>query len=406
VTVYDAATGNQLVQTSTSAFITAAGGMPSTKINDPYIDWNEFAQRWVVSIPTDLQDFVAVSASADPRGAWSGTGMTTTNHGDVTLKLAHDRNGEYLGEFEFDGKGVPDPNTGNFAWYCFAIPTTEMAWTGSFAPAHTNQHNCGYEVRPVMDHDPSKAASAPFYFYGRTCPAGGCQNLTNYALGVIVHRGVWNGTSVTFDSLGAGGSDRIASTGFLYNTPILAAQPSGAGVVMIETHRIQAAEQIGNIIHGAMGTGPCTSNCGSQGADTNNLLLYVAVDVSAYPTLSVAAQAKLSSSTLAYAYPGIATDNGGNIALTAMCSGSAQDMSLCAWGHGASDPAGSLHGPVVLFKGTQTYNCNAGTTVGTGTYANAVRDGADPTAMWMVEQDAESATSCQWTTRIAKLALH
>jgi hypothetical protein len=60
---------------------------------------------------------------------------------------------------------------------------------------------------------------------------------------------------------------------------------------------------------------------------------------------------------------------------------------------------------VVLYAGTQIYNCNAGATVGTGTYANAVVDGADPSKLWTVQQDAESATSCQWTTRIAQFDL-
>lgn len=407
ITVYDAVSGAQLAQTDAAAFVTAAGGMaPSvTGVNDPWVDWNEFAHRWVVAIPTDKQDFVIVSATADPRGAWSGAALTATNHGDVTIKLAHDRNGEYLGEYPFDGNGASDPNTAGLSWYCFAIPTAEMAWTGAFAPAHQNQRDCAYEARPVMDHDPSKADTAPFYFLGRTCAPGTCQNSTNFAMGLIVHRGTWSGTSVTFDSLGEGGMDRIVDSGFLYTTPINASQGSSATVAMTESHRVMAAEQRGATLYGVIGSGPCTSGCGAQGADAHDILFYVAVDVGSYPTLALADHAKLASATLDFAYPGLAIDGHGNVGISAMCVGATQPMSTCAWGRGATAAPGVFAGPAVLFAGTTAYTCNSGTQVGTGTYANLVVDGGDARYLWAVEQDAESATSCQWTTRIAQFEL-
>jgi len=216
---------------------------------------------------------------------------------------------------------------------------------------------------------------------------------------VIVHRGTWNGTSVALDSAGDGGADRIVSTGFVYNTPIAASQGGGPVVAMTESHRAFAAEQRGSTIHAAIASGP------RQGTDTHDLVFYVAVDIAGYPTLALADSAKLSSPSLDFAYPGLAIDGAGSVALTAMCTSAAQKLSLCAWAHGAADPAGAFAGPVVMFAGTQIYNCNGGTQIGTGTYANAVVDGADSSSLWMVEQDAESATSCQWTTRIAKLAL-
>ena len=406
VTVYDG-TGTQVHQTGLAAFVTGAGGSaPSaTGLNDPYIDWNEFAGRWVISIPTDKQDFLAVSSTSDPAGSWSGAAMTATNTGDITMKLGHDRNGEYIGEFAGDAGAVADSNTANFAWYCFAIPTTEMMWSGSFGPAHKNQHNCAYEARPVMDHDPTKSATAPFYFAGKTCPAGSCQNGTNFAMGLIVHQGSWSGTTATIDSSGGGGSDRIVSTGFLYNTPITGSQPSGATITMIENHRVMGAEQRGSTIYAVTGSGPCTSGCGGQGTDGHNLFYYLAVDVQSYPTLTLADSAKVSSSSLDLAYASLAIDTNNNVGIASMCTGAAQNLSLCAWSHGASDPLGTLAGPVVLYAGTQIYNCNAGATVGTGTYANAIVDGADAHKLWTVQQDAESATSCQWTTRIAQFAV-
>jgi hypothetical protein len=405
VTVYDA-TGTQVHQTAIPAFVTGAGGsVPSaTGINDPYIDWNEFAGRWVISIPTDKQDFLAVSATNDPAGAWSGAPLTATNTGDITMKLGHDRNGEYIGEFTADGAGVADSNTASFSWYCFAIPTLEMMWSSGFTPAHKNQSNCAYEARPVMDHDPAKATTAPFYFVGKTCPAGSCQNATNFALGLIVHRGTWSGTSIVFDSKGQGGSDRIVSSGFLYNTPIAAAQPSGASVVMIENHRVMGAEQYGSTIYTAIGSGPCASSCGAQGVDAHNLFYYLAVDTQNYPTLALADSAKVSSATVDFGYPAVALD-GANVAISTACTSTTQDLGVCAFSHGATDPSGAIAGPVVLYAGTQIYNCNGGATVGTGTYANAVVDGADPSKLWTVQQDAESATSCQWTTRIAQFDL-
>jgi hypothetical protein len=403
VTVYDAA-GTQLAQTAAAMFVTAAGGSAPapTGVNDPYVDWNEFAQRWVVSIPTDKQDFLIVSATADPRGAWSGAALTATNRGDITMKLAHDLNGEYIGEYPFDGHGVPDPNTASLSWYCFAIPTTEMTWSGGFTPAHTNQHDCAYEARPVMDHDAAKAPGAPFYFLGKTCAAGSCQNATNQAMGLIVHGGTWNGTSITFDSTGAGGADQIVSSGFLYNTPIDASQGGGAAVAATESHRVMGAEQRGTTLYGVVGSGPCTASCGAQGADTHDLAFYVAVDVANYPTLALAGGAKVTGTMLDVIYPALALDAAGNVAVTAMCTGPSQRMSVCAWAHGASDPPATLTGPVVLFAGTQAYNCNGGSQLGTGTYANAAFDGA---ALWAVEQDGESTASCNWTTRIAKLAI-
>ncbi len=97
--VFDYA-GNVLSTRSISSFITAAGGTAGT-INDLVVDWNEFAQRWVVGCSC-ANDQLFVSAGTDATGAWQVTRLANIA-GDLTIKLGHDKNGEYVSEYSNGG---------------------------------------------------------------------------------------------------------------------------------------------------------------------------------------------------------------------------------------------------------------------------------------------------------------
>src|SRR5439155_8467707 len=140
----------------TGTFMGNAGATVG-KINDPVVEYNEFAGRWVMGCSC-ATDYLFVSATADATGSWSAHPLAGLS-GDLTLRLGHDKNGEYVSEYQAGGS---DSNTANFAYELFAIPTTELMYSGSFVPAHINaKQNGPYEAIPATDHDPMKTATAP-----------------------------------------------------------------------------------------------------------------------------------------------------------------------------------------------------------------------------------------------------
>ena len=131
----------------------------------------------------------------------------------------------------------------------------------------------------------------------------------------------WSGTTATY-SIGdqlvdtAAGS---ASNTWLYNTPIAAISQLGttAQIRPIEDHRVGATVQNGKHVAAALGSGPCTTGCGVQGADANNLSFWVDLDCSTPSACVVTQTGKLADANNHIVYPSIGFASNGDIAISA-----------------------------------------------------------------------------------------
>ena len=176
VNVYDAA-GKLLKSTPLSTLIREAeldpdpakGGGPF----EPHIVYNEFIERWIITV-TCSNDCTLVSASSDATGAWGGTYLSCLQGGPCLdrnpgVKLGYDKNGVYICGAHI---GDDNPNTvPRVAYDCFAVPSEEIkAIAQGTAPTHLNRsHNMPLDIVPAVDHNPSKAASAPAFFANKSC---------------------------------------------------------------------------------------------------------------------------------------------------------------------------------------------------------------------------------------------
>jgi hypothetical protein len=335
------------------------------------------------------------------------------------LHIGYDRNGLYYCGAH---PGDENPNTVlKYAYDCLAVPAEEVKGIGDGKePQHVNRvHNLPLDVLPAIDVNPNKPADAPAFFAAKTCEriaVGGCQNSQNFTFEWIVDTFTWHGPTGTYN---AGGEQKVATdvgskeNKWLYNYPCcgqFAAAPqkgSDIGLRIAESHRLINLVQDGSHLYGALGSGPCTHDCGAQGTDTNNVMFYVDLDCST-PTACVVAQtAKISSADANPSFGTIGVDKDGNIGIAAISSTAATHMSVMLWSRKKSDPPNTFQGPVTIVAGTQPYTCPGTNPNATSItlIANAVgvltlRDPLDGSMLWTTQQYGGDATPCVWHTRI------
>ena len=375
-TVFDYG-GHALAKTSMTSFLTSAGVTPGT-INDPRVMYDPFISRFVV-VCSCANDFVVVSGSNDATGAWKGVALGV-GAGDLTMFPGFDKNGVYVAEYGGSAS----------SYDVVALPSADVAWTsGNVSLAHANVFtNFPYETRPAEDRNPNKQPNDPAYFIARNGPP---QNGTNVALSVLVDSLTWSGSTATK------GTQHALPTGWLYNTPVAASQPTSPMLRATESHRIMSAEIDGTHLYAVLGSGPCTSNCGAQGADAHQMFFWFDVDTS---SMTLAQTGKVASASEDFLFPSLSVDTSGNVGIVATATSLAEDPSIVLFAHHASDPPGVVGARVVAIAGTHSYSCNATDPVGWGDYSTTVRDALDPTALWSVEEYAASGTPCAWQTRL------
>jgi len=390
---------------------------------EPHIVYDEFIGRWIITV-TCLNDCTLVSASSDATGSWGGVYLSCLQGGaclnlDPSIHLGYDKNGVYVCAGHI---GDANPNTvPGVAFDCFAVPSVEVeAIARGKSPAHLNRaHNMPLDVIPAIDQDPSKPASAPAFFANKSCEhtaANACLKSPNFSFDWVVNTFTWNGATGTYN---AGGGQQVVKTDigstrskWLYNTPCcgenLSFPQAGNDTITLRTsasHRLQNVVQSGTHLQGVLGSGPCTSGCGSQGADTNNVMIWVDLDCSK-PTACVVSQtAKISSASLNPVFGTVGVDAAGNVGIVAASSTTSTYLSLLLWTRRKSDPPNTFSGPTTIIVGTQPYTCE--NTKNIAQLASSVgifttRDPLDGTKLWTTEQWANDATRCVWNTRIVE----
>jgi len=421
VNVYDPS-GKLLKSTPLSTLIRDMGLEPNppkgTGAFEPHIVYNEFIERWVISV-TCLNDCALVSATSDATGSWGGTYLSCLQDGaclnhDPGIKLGYDKNGMY---FCAGHIGDDNPNTvPGVSYDCFAVPSKEAEATGKgVTPSHINRgHNMPLDIVPAIDHNRSKAASAPAYFANKSCgrnAQNACQNATNFSFDWVVNTFTWNGSGGTYN---ASGSQQLIKTDigskenkWLYNQPccgpLMSIPQMGSDITLraATSHRLMNVVQHGSHLHGVLGTGPCTESCGSQGADANNILIWVDLDCSKETACVVSQTEKLSSPDHHYEFGTIGVDDAGNLGIVGTSSSANTYLSVLLWTRGLNDK--TFKAPVRVAAGTQAYDCSnekkmspMGNSVGILTSLDPI----DHETLWATQQWANDADACVWNTRI------
>jgi hypothetical protein len=270
-----------------------------------------------------------------------------------------------------------------------------------------------HEVIPVVDHNRNKAPGSPAYFMAKTCDRsvqGGCQNAMHYSFEWIVDSFTWNGPIGTYDEqlvkTGIGSKDNK----WLFSKPCCGSQASSAqtgndkvGLRGAESHRFNNAVQFGTHLHGVMSSGPCASDCGDQGIDTNNIAFWVEMDCSKPAACVVSQTAKISGPNVNPEFATTGVDAAGNVGISAVSWTPTTDLSILLWTHRVSDPLNTINGPTTIIAGTQPYTCEPDKP-----YANVENpagvitalDPGDGTKLWVSHQWANTAARCVWNTRI------
>jgi hypothetical protein len=170
-----------------------------------------------------------------------------------------------------------------------------------------------------------------------------------------------------------------------------------------ESHRLNNLVQSGSHLEIVFASGPCTDDCGAQGADPNNVMFWGDVDCSDSAACTVAQTAKIARGEVNPLFPTIGVDNQGNVGIVAASASSAAYLSILLWTHRAADPGGVITGPMTVVSGTKPYTCPNNLNlamIASAVGMMTVQDPLDRSRLWTTHQYAADATPCVWNSRI------
>jgi len=423
VNVYDSA-GRLLKSTPLAALIRSVGLDPNPPKGggpfEPHIVYNEFIERWIITV-TCANDCTLVSANADAAGEWGGTYLSCLEGGPCLdrnpgIKLGYDKNGVYICGGHV---GDDNPNTVPTASYdCFALSSQEGAAIGlGKAPTRLNRaHNMPLDIVPAVDHNRSKDPSAPAFFANKSCDRVApysCQRSANFSFHWIVNTFTWNGAAGTYNF---GGSQQVIKTDigsrenkWLYNSPCCGPTmsiPQAGNEFTLRaatSHRLMNVVQRGSYLYGVLGTGPCTEACGSQGADANNVLIWVELDCTTANACVVSQTAKLSNPNYHVEFGTIGVSDAGDLGIVGTSLSARANLSVLLWTRRQSDPANTFTGPTTVVAGAQPYTCANDKNVSPMGNSVGILTSLDPVdreTLWTTQQWANDAAPCVWNTRV------
>jgi hypothetical protein len=427
--IYDYS-GRLVRSTPMAEFIRRAGLNPTPPTNpnaknppaasgpyEPHVVYNEFIERWIVTV-TGLNDSTIVSTSSDATGSWGGAYISCQSNGpcldfDPAIHVGFDKNGVY----ECGGHmGDDNPHTiPKVAYDCFAIPNAEVLGIAKgMPPAHINRaHNMPLDIFPAVDHTPSKPATAPALFLAKTCNRtvmGGCQNAMSDPFEWVVVSFTWNGASGVYVEQTVKTDIGSKQNKWRYSKPccgplgtIPQAGDKSIGLRVAESHRLTNLVQSASHLQAAMASGPCSADCGSHGADTGNIAIWVDLDCSKPAACVVSQTAKLSGEGLNAAFATVGIDGMGNTGVVAVSSNASSDLSVLLWTRRKSDPPNTFRGPTTVTSGTQPFTClntRDMATIGNAAGVQTSLDPLDRMRLWTTQQYGGDAARCVWTTRI------
>jgi hypothetical protein len=371
--------GSLLKSTSISTFINTATGSVGV-VNDPRLVYDPFIARWLF-VCSCSANYLIVSASSDAMGAWKGVALSGDS-GDLSMRVGFDRNGVYVAQTD-----IPTVTS-----KLFALPNQDVTWSGGTTISLTHlgiATGKAFEEMPTIDLDQNKAGNAAEYFVTRSSPLASGPNVP---INLIVNSVTWSGSAATFSSTATS-----IPTALVFNSANDAQQPLLPDIRGAEDHRIFSVYSYGGAhLYLVLASGPCISNCASQGSDVHDLFFLLDISI---PNLTLNQSMKVSSAQDDIIFPSLAVDSQGNVAIAATGVSTVHGASVYEWHRLTTDAAGVVHGPNPLASGTASYSCSR-VPVGWGTYSTTATDGGDGTRIWTVQEFSNSSTPCKWSTRV------
>jgi hypothetical protein len=222
----------------------------------------------------------------------------------------------------------------------------------------------------------------------------------------------WNGVTGTWNT----GGEQLVKTDvgskqnkWLYNKPCCGPTAifpqAGSNAISLraaESHRLTNLAQFGSHLHGVLGSGPCTNQCGSQGTDTNNIMFWVDMDCS-NPAACLVSQTTKIAGDFNPEFAAVGVDSAGNVGIVAISSTATTNLSILLWTHRKSDPPNTFNGPTTVIAGTQPYTCEENrnfASIANPVGVQTALDPADGKTLWVSQHWANDAAPCVWNTRI------
>jgi hypothetical protein len=396
--------GTPLLDISDNSFwTTKASVTPTTGISDPRIVYDPASQRWFASqidfgTPSG-SNFVnnnlllAVSASSDPTGAWTGfkfpvfTSRGTSNFGDYPT-LAVDGRSVILSTIDFNSAGTSTTGTN-----LVTIPKADL-----------------------LSATPTVANRKQLLNRGSITTYGFClQGINNFdGASTITRTLATNGNG--FNALyitpinNAGSSTATLGTPVVKTVtsspspgPVPAPQPGTTVTLDTSDDRFSAAPlQVGNYIWAV------------QSCSLNSLtgIAWYKLDAT---TLAVLQQGQLGKPGFSYSYPSIAANANGDVVIGFTRTGTADDSfgpafasAFCLIGNSNGNPANptTFGTPKLLKAGNATYLGESSTTtppVRWGDYSMTFPDPTLSNAFWTIQEYAVDSTT--WGTNITQILL-
>ncbi len=397
-------TGTSLQNYSWSTFYGAATLQPANTghptlgtVNDPYCVYDPHRSIWYVAHSANAT-YIFYSTSNDPTSTWNAFLCPGGDTGDLTMKVAPDKNGVYV---VWSLTSATTPSSPHNLTALVAFPIT--GGTIDIANVNSVSRNLPFELRPVYDANASKASNAAEMFIAHNCdtsnndPGNGTpdyctttQNWTN-PLKIVTIKGTWSGTTFTLASAAA----TVTSTSQTYNIGSNSAcQQNGSTTIKErEDHRFHNAVSSpdSTSIYAAMGS-QISSHCGA---------FWFQVQVS---DGSILQQGTISDGSNDYSFPSVAVDSQGNLLIGVTRSSTTEYASSYAFGRLTTDTVNILQGPTLVYAGTQVYACSLNP-VGWGTYQTSTIDPSSTLKIWTVSGYGGSATACIWHNRISQLQI-
>ena len=392
--IYRKTDGALVTAKSATAFWNAAGvqfasGYDTT---DPRLIYDPTVGRWFAAqidynanADNTNRFLLAVSATADPTGAWKGLGIATdparANFADFpTLGVNHDA--VFLSGLYFALAGG-----GTAGSVLVSIPKADLLLATPTAANRTMfnslpENNYGVILQPAVNLNAGSSAANVI-----AVPHDGTDFLPQSSLlRFTVQNAAGPGAAV----LSAPTAIAVPS----YTVPVNPTQPSGTNTLDDGDNRFSAqVYQVGNVLYGVHGVQ----------VSTNAAIRWYKLDATAGTLLQ---SGTIADASLAFFYPSIAANSNGLVVIAFNGCGAGAGAFISSYAAAADTVHGytSFGAPVLLKPGTATYSSpGSGGTSRWGDYSAISSDPSDPTRFWTIQMVPSATTT--WFTQITELRL-
>jgi len=353
---------------------------------DPRVLFDSASERWFVSgfafdHYNDSQVYIAVSATANPTGAWSFYTVASNTSG-----ILYDQPKIGLSD---DKVAISWNSFGTFSGSeTMILQKADMLAGSDVAFKSFGPDTSRFDVVPAQS---LSSSSTEYLVYNNSDRS----NLGDPTLGVVAISGTPGNGDVTWNE----SDPPILAT----SVPPNAVQPSGPAIVTNDDRLLSAVWQNG--ILWTSGNDMCVP--AADTTDRSCLRLIQVSTASASPTILQDFDVGWTDGYLFY--PAVTLDGNGDAAFSFSMASSSTWASAAMADQYSDEPASSVQGPFPVQPGLGSFafNCLPNYSINRwGDYSAAAPDPGNPSDVWVTGEYAASSTDrCDWGTATAEVTL-